>query len=165
LETAADRRVGTYSKGMLQRVGLAQAIVHDPRLLILDEPTAGVDPIGTAEINELILQLKREGKTVLITSHLLSQMENICDRVAILDRGRLILEGRMQELVTERDRQSVIVEGLTTSATAELREWLQRRGVRVVAVETPRTSLDRVFLAHVARAQDSADQSKGSQRP
>ena len=85
LSEAGDRRVGTYSKGMLQRIGLAQALVHDPRLLILDEPTAGVDPVGSAAITELILGLKARGKTVLITSHLLGQIEDICDRVAILD--------------------------------------------------------------------------------
>ena len=90
LAGAADRRVGTYSKGMLQRIGLAQALVHDPRLLILDEPTAGVDPVGSAEMAELILSLKARGKTVLITSHLLGQIEELCDRVAILDRGRQI---------------------------------------------------------------------------
>jgi ABC-2 type transport system ATP-binding protein len=96
LNEAADRRVGTYSKGMLQRIGLAQALVHNPRLLILDEPTAGVDPVGTAEISALILRLRAQGKTVLITSHLLGQIEEICDRVAILNHGRLLLEGAVR---------------------------------------------------------------------
>src|SRR5262252_6664460 len=86
LNKARKRRLGTYSKGMLQRIGLAQALVHDPRLVVLDEPTAGVDPVGAAAMCELILQLKARGKTVLITSHLLGQIEDICDRVAILDR-------------------------------------------------------------------------------
>jgi ABC-2 type transport system ATP-binding protein len=148
---AAGRRVGTYSKGMLQRVGLAQAMVHDPRLLILDEPTAGVDPVGSAAISELILKLKARGKTVLITSHLLGQIEDICDRVAVLDRGRLILEGSVQELVGRADRQAIIVEALPPAELAELRAWLTARGRTIEAVETPRTRLDRIFLERVGR--------------
>jgi len=99
MEFAADRRVGSYSKGMLQRIGLAQALIHDPALLILDEPTAGVDPEGAEEMGQLILALKALGKTILITSHLLDQMEEICDRVAILDRGELLCEGSVTEFV------------------------------------------------------------------
>ena len=148
---AADRRVGTYSKGMLQRVGLAQALVHDPRLLILDEPTAGVDPVGSAAISELILKLKGQGKTVLITSHLLGQIEDICDRVAILDRGRLILEGAVPELVGRGDRQALVVEALPPAELDELRAWLAARGRTLDAVETPRARLDRIFLERVGK--------------
>lgn len=151
LSEAADRRVGTYSKGMLQRVGLAQALVHDPRLLILDEPTAGVDPVGSAAIAELILRLKREGKTILITSHLLGQIEDICDRVAILDRGRLIVEGAVQELVGRTDRQALVVEPLAAGELDELRAWLAARGRKLEAVETPRSRLDRIFLERVGK--------------
>ncbi|MBL9186081.1 MAG: ABC transporter ATP-binding protein [Opitutaceae bacterium] len=148
---AADRRVGTYSKGMLQRIGLAQALVHDPRLLILDEPTAGVDPVGSAAITDLILQLKARGKTVLITSHLLGQIEDVCDRVAILDRGRLLLEGAVADLVGRGDRQALVVEALPAGELAELRAWLAARGRKLEAVETPRARLDRVFLEKVGR--------------
>jgi ABC-2 type transport system ATP-binding protein len=150
LGEAGDRRVGTYSKGMLQRIGLAQALVHDPRLLILDEPTAGVDPVGSAAITELILGLKARGKTVLITSHLLGQIEDICDRVAILDRGRLILEGSMAEIVGRPDRQALVVDTLAPEELAELRAWLAARGRRLESVEAPRARLDRVFLERVA---------------
>lgn len=146
---AAARRVGTYSKGMLQRIGLAQALVHDPQLLILDEPTAGVDPVGSAAISDLILRLKAQGKTVVITSHLLGQIEDICDRVAILDRGRLILEGAVQELVGRGDRQALVVDALPAAELAELRTWLAARGHRLDAVETPRARLDRIFLDRV----------------
>jgi ABC-2 type transport system ATP-binding protein len=155
LEAAADRRVGTYSKGMLQRIGLAQALVHDPRLLILDEPTAGVDPVGSAEMAKLIVGLKAQGRTVLICSHLLAQIEDICDRVAILNRGRLVLEGRVEDLVAEKGRRSIVVEGLPATEEPELRDWLQRRGARLIGVETPRTTLDRVFLDHVASREDA----------
>jgi ABC-2 type transport system ATP-binding protein len=165
LEAAADRRVGTYSKGMLQRIGLAQALVHDPRLLILDEPTAGVDPVGSAEMAELILGLKQRGKTVLISSHLLAQIENICDRIAILDRGRLVLEGRVQDLVAAGGRQAIMVEGWPAHAEPDLRDWLQRRGARLLGVETPRTTLDRVFLAHVGRERAAKDAREDGPRP
>ena len=150
---AAERRVGTYSKGMLQRIGLAQALVHDPRLLILDEPTAGVDPLGSAAIAELILRLKAQGKTVLITSHLLGQIEEICDRVAILDRGRLMVEGAMQDLVGRKGRQALVVDALPAGDLADLREWLARRGHRLEGVETVHRRLDQVFLDHVGRSE------------
>ena len=153
LSGAAHRRVGTYSKGMLQRIGLAQALVHDPRLIILDEPTAGVDPVGSAEISELILKLKNQGKTVLITSHLLAQIEDVCDRVAILDRGKLILEGSMNDLVGQRGRQALIVDPLSPEQLVELRGWLAERGHELDAVEQPRARLDQLFLSRVSRAQ------------
>lgn len=154
LSEAADRRVGTYSKGMLQRVGLAQAMVHDPRLLILDEPTAGVDPVGSAAISELILKLKAEGKTILITSHLLGQIEDICDRVAILDKGKLIVEGAVQDLVGRSDRQALVIDALSATELAELRAWLAARGRSLEAVETPRSRLDRIFLERVGKGQE-----------
>jgi ABC-2 type transport system ATP-binding protein len=154
LTEAAGRRVGTYSKGMLQRIGLAQALVHDPRLVILDEPTAGVDPLGAAMMCELILQLKARGKTVLITSHLLAQIEDICDRVAILDHGRLILEGAVRDLVGRADRQALVVEKLSDGELAELGVWLAARGRTLESVEAPRARLDKIFLDHISRNQE-----------
>ncbi|TVR50971.1 MAG: ABC transporter ATP-binding protein [Puniceicoccaceae bacterium] len=149
LKDAARRRVGTYSKGMLQRVGLAQALVHDPRLILLDEPTAGVDPVGSAEISELILKLKDAGKTILLCSHLLAQVEGICDEIAILNRGRLVLEGDLKSLVSERHRNAVMVENLPAGLEKELGAWLEAKGARLVGIETPRTTLDRIFLEHI----------------
>lgn len=151
LGAAAHRRVGTYSKGMLQRIGLAQALVHDPQLLILDEPTAGVDPVGAAEITELIRNLKARGKTVLITSHLLAQIEDVCDRIAILDKGRLILEGAVGDLVGQRDRQALITDPLSEPEQAALRGWLAARGHTLLGVEQPRARLDQLFLSKVGR--------------
>ncbi len=98
LADAADRRVGSYSKGMLQRLGLAQALMNRPRLVLLDEPTDGVDPVGRREIRELVASLREEGVTVLLNSHLLSEVEQMCARVAILDRGRLVREGTVDAL-------------------------------------------------------------------
>jgi ABC-2 type transport system ATP-binding protein len=156
IDEAASRRVGTYSKGMLQRIGLAQAIVHDPQLLILDEPTAGVDPVGAGAISELILALKARGKTVLITSHLLGQIEDVCDRVAILDRGKLVLEGAVSELIGRSDRQALIVETLSPGELDEFRAWLAAKGRTLEAVETPRARLDRIFLERVGKTENGA---------
>jgi ABC-2 type transport system ATP-binding protein len=146
---AADRRVGTYSKGMLQRIGLAQALVHDPQLVILDEPTAGVDPLGAAAIADIIRELKKRGKTVLLSSHLLAQIEGLCDRVAILHRGRLIREGKVDELVEEREMESLVVQGLSAEGKAAVEATIREQGGHLARVEKPRLSLDAFFLKEV----------------
>ncbi len=146
---AAHRRVGTYSKGMLQRIGLAQALVHNPRLVILDEPTAGVDPLGAAAIAEIIRTLKERGKTVLLSSHLLAQIEGMCDRVAILHRGRLIESGTMETLTAEAGLESLVVDRLTDSVRAEVEAVLQRHGKSLRRTEVPRRSLDELFVRSV----------------
>ena len=146
---AAHRRVGTYSKGMLQRIGLAQALVHDPQLVILDEPTAGVDPLGSAAIAEIIRELKRRGKTVLLCSHLLAQIEGLCDRVAILHRGKLVREGRVDDLVQEKDAQSLVVQGLSAAGRAAVEKTIAEQGGQLCRVEKPRLSLDSLFLQEV----------------
>lgn len=149
MEEAADRRVGTYSKGMLQRIGLAQALVHDPQLVILDEPTAGVDPLGAAAIADIIRELKNRGKTVLLSSHLLAQIEGLCDRVAILHRGRLIREGKVEDLVEERDAESLVVQGLSAEGKAAVEAAIREQGGQLARVEKPRLSLDAFFLKEV----------------
>ena len=101
LEQARKRQIKTYSKGMMQRVGLAQALINDPELLILDEPTSGLDPVGRMKVREIIQRLKGEGKTVFFSSHELGEVETICDRVAILNQGELKLEGRISELAAQ----------------------------------------------------------------
>src|SRR5207237_6544341 len=104
LTSARDRRLSGYSKGMLQRIGLAQAMIQEPRLLVLDEPTAGVDPAGSRETRDLILDFKKRGITVLLCSHLLEQVQEICDRVGILNHGALIREGRLGDLISSQDQ-------------------------------------------------------------
>ncbi len=146
---AASRRVKTYSKGMLQRIGVAQAIVHEPDLVILDEPTAGIDPIGSAEIGAMIRTMKAGGKTVVLCSHLLGQVEELCDRVAILQRGRLVVAGTLEEVLSQRDRQVATVgagTALTPELVAELRE---RYGLNIERVSHPRISLERYFLENI----------------
>jgi ABC-2 type transport system ATP-binding protein len=114
----ADARIATYSKGMLQRVGVAQALVNSPDLVILDEPTDGVDPAGRREIRDVLLRLKSEGRTVFINSHLLSELEMLCDRVAILVAGRVVQQGTLDELTV--DRQCFSIEIASSTAAASL---------------------------------------------
>jgi len=146
LEKAAARRIGGYSKGMLQRIGLAQALVQEPRLLVLDEPTAGVDPAGSREIRDLILQFKARGITVLLCSHLLSQVQEICDRIGILHQGRLVREGPLDQLISVETQTELILENATPELLAELRAAVARRGATIVEERKPQRTLERYFL-------------------
>ncbi len=113
LETAANRKIKTYSKGMMQRLGLIQAVIHNPKIIFLDEPTDGVDPIGRKAIRDFISELKENGKTVFINSHLLSEVEMICDRVAILDKGELVKTGTIDELLNNSNTYFVNIKDST----------------------------------------------------
>ena len=143
LEDAGDRRLGGYSKGMLQRIGLAQALVGDPDLLVLDEPTAGVDPVGAAEIASLILELKKEGKTVLLCSHLLSQVESVCDRVAIMGRGMLLMEGSVDTLTQDENCSSVRIDQVSIELRGSIAQLAKEHGG---LVSSPSRSLEELFL-------------------
>ena len=146
LEDAAHRRVGGYSKGMLQRIGLAQALVQDPRLLVLDEPTAGVDPAGSREICDLILQFKARGLTVLLCSHLLSQVQEICDRIGIMHRGELVREGPLDQLITIENQTELVLENASPELLAELRAKIAASGARIAGEGKPQQNLERYFL-------------------
>ena len=146
LENAADRRLGGYSKGMLQRIGLAQAMVQEPRLLVLDEPTAGVDPAGSREIRDLILDFKRRGITVLLCSHLLGQVQEICDRIGILHQGVLVREGKLDELISIESQTELILENATPELLAEIQAAVAKSKARVVEQRKPQTTLERYFL-------------------
>ena len=121
LAVAIDRAVAKLSKGMLQRVGLAGALVHDPELLVLDEPMSGLDPVGRKEVRDLIVEEKHRGRTVFFSSHILSDVELLCDRVSILRRGEVVVAGELHELLSAGGRRSEITIG---GASAELREAL-----------------------------------------
>ena len=146
LTEARDRRLGTYSKGMLQRIGLAQALIHEPRLVVLDEPTAGVDPAGSREICELILDLKRRGITVLLSSHLLAQAQEICDRVGILARGVLVREGRLAELIAIDNRVELVLENAPPLLIQEIEAIAAKANAKVVECRPSTTTLERLFL-------------------
>jgi len=146
MEDARHRRVGGYSKGMLQRIGLAQALIQDPRLLVLDEPTAGVDPLGSRQIRDLILELKKRGKTVLLTSHLLEQVQEVCDRVGIMARGVMMREGRLEELVTIEGQTEYLVENAPPELEAKIAELVRASGATFLEARKPELTLERVFL-------------------
>jgi len=146
LEEAADRRLGGYSKGMLQRIGLAQAMVQEPRLLVLDEPTAGVDPAGSREIRDLILDFKKRGITVLLCSHLLGQVQEICDRIGILHRGLLIREGRLDDLISIENQTEIILENASPELLGEIQALIAKTPARVLDQRKPHTTLERYFL-------------------
>ena len=107
----ADARIGTYSRGMVQRIGVAQALMHDPELVLLDEPTAGLDPVGRRDIREVLVQLRSQGRTIFLNSHLLSEVEMVCDRVAILKAGEVVRQGRLDELTRPRRLFEIEVDG------------------------------------------------------
>lgn len=150
------RRIGTYSQGMRQRLGLAQALVTDPRVLVLDEPTAGIDPVGAMEISGIINQFRTQGRTVLLSSHSTGQIEDLCDRVALLDHGRLVLQERVDDLAP-RGQTALLVDSLPEEMLGELRGWLQSRGVALHGVEIPRARLERVFMERVGRRGKGGD--------
>tara|TARA_R100000027_G_scaffold67028_3_gene64300 strand:+ start:20133 stop:20993 length:861 start_codon:yes stop_codon:yes gene_type:complete len=142
---AEKRPIRTYSKGMLQRLGLAQALVHDPDLIILDEPTAGVDPIGARQITEMIRLLKSQGKTVLLCSHLLSQVESVCDRVAILHRGRMLAEGTLESLLKSTGHKPSLLFD-STEEQQKMRTMAEKAGVHVEEGADTALSLEEVFV-------------------
>jgi ABC-2 type transport system ATP-binding protein len=146
LTSARDRRLVGYSKGMLQRIGLAQALSQEPRLVVLDEPTAGVDPAGAREIRDLILDLKRRGITVLLSSHLLEQVQEICDRVGILANGVLVREGALDDLLAIENQTDLVVENASPELLTEIESLSAKSGARVLAQGRSRTSLERLFL-------------------
>lgn len=147
LEGAANRRLGGYSKGMLQRIGLAQSLVQNPRLVILDEPTAGVDPIGSRQIRDLILRLRDEGYTVFLCSHLLEQVQEVCDRVGILFQGRMRREGRLEELIAIEEQTALTLEGASPELLARVHELVAAEpGAKIVSEGHPRTSLEHLFI-------------------
>jgi ABC-2 type transport system ATP-binding protein len=146
LNKARDRRLGTYSKGMLQRIGLAQALIHDPRLVVLDEPTAGVDPAGSREIRDLIMDLKRRGITVLLSSHLLAQAQEICDRIGILADGVLVREGGLQELIAIENQTELVIADASDELVREIESFVQRSNAKLLERRKSTTTLERLFL-------------------
>jgi len=151
LTKARKRRLGTYSKGMLQRIGLAQALIHDPKLVVLDEPTAGVDPAGSREIRDLILDLRRRGITVLLSSHLLAQAQEICDRVGILADGVLVREGRLQELIAIENQTELVIADASPPLVDEIESLINRSNAKLIERRKPTTTLERLFLEATAK--------------
>ena len=146
LERDRKRQLREYSKGMTRRIGVAQALINDPELVILDEPTSGLDPIGTREMKDLIIELREKGKTVIMSSHLLADVEDVCDRIAVLHQGELKELGRVDDLLRVTDVTQIRAKGLSAAATEEIREVLRRHGGQDVEIGNPRTTLEDLFL-------------------
>src|SRR5437870_527399 len=146
LSKARNRRLGTYSKGMLQRIGLAQALIHDPRLVVLDEPTAGVDPAGSRDIRDLILDLKGRGITVLLALQLLAQAQEICDRVGILADGVLVREGHLQELIAIENQTELVIADASNELIREIESFVKRSNAKLIERRKSTTTLERLFL-------------------
>lgn len=162
LAHARRRRVGEFSKGMARRIGLAQAMINDPAFLILDEPTSGLDPLGCREVKDLILALKKRGKTVLITSHLLSDVEDICDRVIILYGGKVRAEGALDDLLAVNNETRIMTPQLPKAAMDQLlgilRDNLDGDEFRI---DHPRRTLEEFFLDVIATAKRESVETSG----
>jgi ABC-2 type transport system ATP-binding protein len=182
LEKDGSRKVGKFSRGMLQRVGLAQALVNDPELLVLDEPTSALDPIARVEIRELLLRAKAAGKTIFLSSHLLSEVENVCDRVAFVVKGQIARLGTLEELLEAGNQVEIAARNLPQAGIAALRvetlansdslvrlradkdrtreilESIWQQGGEVVSVNPARASLEEIFLelAQAAEKKENA---------
>lgn len=131
----------------------AQALINDPELVLLDEPTSGLDPIGTREMKDLIIDLKRRGKTVVMCSHLLADVEDVCDRIAVLHQGELKELGRVEDLLRVTDITQIRVRGLPEIAREEIRQVIEKHHGEVVEIGNPRTTLEELFLEIVRDTQ------------
>ncbi len=144
LNDLKDRNVGKFSRGMMQRVGLAQALVNDPELLVLDEPTSALDPIGRVTVRELLLRARASGKTIFLSSHLLSEIESVCDRIAIVHRGRVVRMGSTAELLERADQSEIAARGIEAASFAGERSDDGLVHFRVVANQQ-RAAIERVW--------------------
>ncbi|HEY3857768.1 MAG TPA: ABC transporter ATP-binding protein [Verrucomicrobiae bacterium] len=163
LNQVRTRVVGEFSKGMQRRIGLAQALINDPDLVILDEPTAGMDPIGCREVKDLILALARRGKTVILSSHLLSDVEDVCDRVVIYYGGKVRAMGTLQELLVKPDTMRISMPPLSRESMQAVLDII-RRDVAAdrIQVDNPTQNLESYFLEVVRKAREGKDETSGA---
>ena len=151
---ARRRQLKEYSKGMTRRIGLAQALINDPDLVLLDEPTSGLDPLGNRDMKDLILDLKKQGKTVVMCSHLLADVQDVCDRIAILYGGELKVMGRVDELLKAQDETQILSSKLSDAAVKEVEAVLKKHGASVLKVDHPTANLEDLFLKTVQESRD-----------
>jgi ABC-2 type transport system ATP-binding protein len=143
---ARKRKLREYSKGMARRIGLAQALINNPDLILLDEPTTGLDPIGTREMKDLIVSLKQQGKTVLLCSHLLADVQDVCDRITILFRGKMQQLGAVKDLLQVRDITQLETRGMSETQIQEVRAFLGKMGLNDTKITHPTTTLEDLFM-------------------
>ncbi len=161
LMAVANRPVGTFSKGMARRIGLAQALINDPDLLILDEPTTGLDPIGTRQIKDLVLKLAERGKTILLCSHLLADVEDICDRIAILCGGKIQTQGHVSDLLQQTNKRQITADAISDATIEKIKQLIHEENAECV-VTSPMDKLETFFIKTVAAAQQQAQTTSGA---
>jgi ABC-2 type transport system ATP-binding protein len=161
LKAVANRPIGTFSKGMARRIALAQALINDPDLLMLDEPTTGLDPIGTRQIKDLILHLAKRGKTVLLCSHLLADVEDVCDRIAILYGGRIQSEGKVKELLQQTNKKQIITGSISDTALKRIEQIVRDEQADCV-ITSPMDKLETFFIRTVTTAQQLSSPTSGA---
>lgn len=161
LKAVANRAVGKFSKGMARRIGLAQALINDPELLILDEPTTGLDPIGTRQIKDLILELAKRGKTILLCSHLLADVEDVCDRIGILYGGKIQSQGRVKELLQQTGKRQITTGYISDATVKKIKQIVEEKHSDCV-VSSPMDKLETFFIKTVAAAQQQARPTSGA---
>lgn len=140
------RPLSQYSKGMLRRIGLAQSMINNPELILLDEPTSGLDPIGSYEIKNLILEFKKQGKTVVLSSHLLADVQNICNRIAILSKGILQVTGSVRELLSQKDVIQFLVRNLSQGDIQAIENFIKNKNGSVLSIGHPSSTLEELFV-------------------
>jgi ABC-2 type transport system ATP-binding protein len=156
------RKLREYSKGMARRIGLAQALINNPDLVLLDEPTTGLDPIGTREMKDLILSLKNQGKTVLLCSHLLADVQDVCDRITILFRGSMQTIGNVRDLLQVKDVTQIQTRTMSEEQIAQVKAFLTRLGVNDSVITHPTTTLEDLFIRVVREHTVTGQSSVGS---
>jgi ABC-2 type transport system ATP-binding protein len=150
---------------MTRRIGLAQSLINDPELILLDEPTSGLDPIGTREMKNLILDLRKQGKTVVLCSHLLADVQDVCDRIAILHQGELKVLGDVKELISIQEQTQFTASGLSETAKSEIRAVINKHGGQLVAEGNPSTTLEDLFLRVVRESEEHPGRRYLPERP
>ncbi len=161
LKAVANRSVGTYSKGMARRIGLAQALINDPEFLILDEPTTGLDPIGTRQIKDLIVKLAERGKTILLCSHLLADVEDVCDRIAILYGGKIQTQGQVRDLLLQTNKRQILTDAISDSTVEKIKKLVHAENAEC-EVTSPMDRLETFFIRTVEAAQRQALSTSGA---
>ena len=151
LDDAADRRLALYSKGMTQRAGLAQAIVHNPKLLVLDEPASGLDPVGADDLCNIILRLKGEGKTILMSSHIMGEIEKLCDRIAIMSRGTVAAAGKTSELLEIKGAYDLSFSAESPEGVLEAAESAGAKGAKLSPAKSNWTNFSGALQKNEAR--------------
>jgi len=162
LAGVGHRPVGEFSKGMMRRIGLAQALVNDPDLLILDEPTSGLDPIGTRQVKQLLQDLRGRGKTILLSSHLLGDVQDVCDRMVMLYGGRIRAAGTVDELLEDSQRTVLRMPRVSPELIEEIEKLLHAKGAAIESVEAPRQRLEDLFMQIVDEARRDQAETSGA---